>query len=119
MASGQGDGAAGPRRQWDLHLVERELHKLRLTKDERARLGVLMERYADGRSMPSDVKRLDDFHPGLFELRLRGERRIFRLYFADEGGVSVVLALHLVKKKRDRDLAGMGLARERLKRWRE
>jgi putative component of toxin-antitoxin plasmid stabilization module len=93
-----------------------EIRKAGLTNDEGTRLADLMRRHASGRTLRADHKRLRD---GVEELRLRGERRTFRLYFAriDEG--LVLLALHFNIKKKNNDSDAIDLAADRLKRWRD
>ena len=96
--------------------VSNEITKAKLTNDEVTRLIHLMRRHASGGTFRADHKRLRD---GVEELRLSGQRRTFRLYFAriDEG--LVLLALHFNIKKKNNDRDAIDLAAERLKRWRD
>lgn len=86
-----------------------------MSRHEAGRLKDLMDRYLEGRSLSADHKKLRD---GVHELRLDGDGRIFRLYFAHEAGGDVLLALHFAGKKAQRDPAAIDLAIARLKDWR-
>jgi len=92
--------------------VINEILKAKLTIDEKVRLTDLMDRHASGRTLQADHKRLRD---GVEELRLRGERRIFRLYCARVEGGLVLLALHFNCKKKNNDKDAIDLAVNRLK----
>lgn len=96
--------------------VLNEIKKANLTNDEVTRLADLMSRHRFGRTLRADHKRLRD---GVEELRLRGERRTFRLYFARIDGGLVLLALHFNIKKKKNDSDAIDLASDRLKRWRD
>lgn len=96
------------------NVVIKEIKKCGLTRTEAARLEELLDRYSEGRTLPNDCKYLRD---GVSELRLSGDRRIFRLYFADLGDGPVLLALHFAAKKKQLDKPAVDLAVERLRAW--
>lgn len=93
-----------------------EIRKAKLTQDEATRLADLMSRFGSGRTLRKDHKRLRD---GVEELRLDGDRRIFRLYFGRIENGLVLLALHFKAKKKDNDRDAIDVAADRLKRWRD
>lgn len=98
--------------------VDKEITDAKLPLAELARLQALMERYKQGHARRNDWKYLRD---GVYELRLRGDSRIFRLYFAHEGGDGsqlMLLALHFAGKKKQNDRAAVTLAVDRLREWR-
>jgi phage-related protein len=79
--------------------VASEIRKAKLTPREAGALNRLARRIAAGSVFPKDVKRLGG--DGLCEARLDGERRIFRLLFAElAADEKVLLALVFTEKKR-------------------
>lgn len=95
-------------------IVLREIKKAGLTPWEVGRLEELMDRVACCRTLPGDVNPLRD---GVLETRLDGDRRIFRLAYAEVNGGLVLLALHFFPKKKERERAAVDLAISRLKEW--
>lgn len=95
--------------------VIKEIRKAGLTQDEATRLANLMQRFLEGRTFPKDHKVLRE---DVEELRLDGDRRIFRLYFSKTHEGFVLLALHFNGKKKDRDNDAVNLAAKRLRDWR-
>lgn len=91
--------------------VLRELRKMKLIPNEVARMAAVMDRFAKDEAQPKDHKELRD---GVEELRISGDRRTIRLYFAkvDEG--LVLLCLHVHFKKKDLDRDAVDLAADRL-----
>lgn len=90
-------------REWDFYRtkdgacpVEKELEKCKLTGSERAKLLVLMERVQTRRTLPGDVKPLGG---DLLEVRLSGDRRIFRLLYVEQADGLLLLGLVFFQKK--------------------
>ncbi|MEV5423151.1 type II toxin-antitoxin system RelE/ParE family toxin [Streptomyces cellulosae] len=103
------DGGASP--------VQKELAKCKLTDTEKARLKVLMDRVQRGATLPGDVKSLGK---DLLEVRLDGNRRIFRLIYAEEQDGLLLLGLTFFQKKSQATpLTVKRTASKRLKDWRE
>jgi len=92
--------------------VVSEIKKAKLTPDEGTKLALLMTRFASGRTLRADHRRLSG---GVEELRLQGHRRTFRLYFARIDGGLALLPLHFKIKKVDNDKVAKALAADRLK----
>lgn len=98
--------------------VVKELRGLGLSRDEAARLGVVMDRVARGEAMPADLTKLKGRPArGIEEVRVRINRRIARLYFARPDGDLVLLALHVHIKKTNNDRPAVDLAIERLRKY--
>lgn len=95
--------------------VERELRKVRLTGWEAGRLDDTMKRIAEGAGRPGiDFKPLRD---GVLECLVDGQRRTFRLFYAELADRPVLLALHFISKKKQVDRDAIDLAVTRLKDW--
>jgi len=90
--------------------VLREIAKCGLSAWEAAKLDDLLERGATGKLLPNDHKKIDDV---VHELRLKGHKRIFRIYFAKVEGTLILLLLHFKNKKIDHDKDGIELAHQR------
>ncbi len=95
--------------------IQDELRDAKLSKFEVAKLQLLMERLAQGRTMPQDVKALRE---GVRELRAKVGQRSFRLAYAEVDGGLVLLALHFFFKKSQVARCDIDLAVDRLKDWR-
>lgn len=95
--------------------IQDELRDAKLSKYEVAKLQLLMERLAEGRTMPGDVKALRE---GVCELRAKVGQRSFRLAYAEIDGELVLLALHFFFKKSQVARRDIDLAVDRLKDWR-
>ncbi|WP_328582653.1 type II toxin-antitoxin system RelE/ParE family toxin [Streptomyces sp. NBC_00370] len=76
--------------------IRKEMDKCKLSKTELAKLRTLMERVRANRTLPGDVKSLGG---GILEIRLDGDRRIFRLLYAEEADGLLLLALGFFQKK--------------------
>ena len=63
--------------------AEKEVEKANLTKQEKTHLANLMQRIANDEVLPKDVKFIKEH--GLFEARLDGNHRIFRLLYVERG----------------------------------
>lgn len=94
--------------------VGKDMQKLRLTGWEVARLNVVMDRVADGRALPGEVKALRD---GVLEFKLDGQRRTFRMLFAEVDGGLLLLGLHFFAKKTQNARTDVDLAVQRLQSW--
>ncbi|MFF7976859.1 type II toxin-antitoxin system RelE/ParE family toxin [Streptomyces sp. NPDC007905] len=101
-------------------VVRREMEKCQLTRDERAKLGRLMDRAQRGELLPKDCKSLGS---GLLELRLNCGERIFRLFYGEveAASMAVLLAVKFVNKKSTQGIAtdpsDIETARKRLNEW--
>lgn len=97
--------------------VQKELDKCRLTNAELVKLRTLMARVQRRATLPGDVKSLGE---GLLEVRLDGNRRIFRLIYAEEHGGLVLLGLTFFQKKtQSTPSSAKRAASKRLKDWRK
>ncbi|MDG4815904.1 MULTISPECIES: type II toxin-antitoxin system RelE/ParE family toxin [unclassified Micromonospora] len=94
--------------------VQKAIGKYRLTTAELARLYVVMDRVAEGRTRPGDVKALRD---GVLEVRVRIGGRNFRLAYAELGDGLVLLGLHFFHKQRQVEDRHIDTAAARLKDW--
>ncbi|MEW2266969.1 type II toxin-antitoxin system RelE/ParE family toxin [Streptomyces sp. NPDC047853] len=111
-------------REWDFYRtdrgaspVQKELDKCKLTKTEKARLKVLMERIKRGTTLSGDVKPLGG---DLREARLDGDHRIFRLIYVEEREGLLLLGLTFFQKKSQATpLPAKRTANKRLKEWRQ
>lgn len=111
-----------PERRWEFfrsasgrEIVRSEIDKAGLTQTERARLGVLLDRVASGRTMRADVTTLGD---GIEEVRLSGDQRIFRLLFARVEDQHVLLAIRFFSKKSQKTPPNeIKTARKRRNQW--
>lgn len=108
-------------RKWEFYTTEagavparKEIEKHRLSRTELAKLQVIMDRVAEGRTRPGDVKALRD---GVLEVRVRVANRQIRLAYAEVGGGLVLLALHFFQKQRQVEGRHIDVAVERLKDW--
>ncbi|MDT0418087.1 type II toxin-antitoxin system RelE/ParE family toxin [Streptomyces sp. DSM 41982] len=100
-------------------VVQKEIDKCRLKRDEKIRLGAIMKRAAEGNLLPKDRKPLGE---GLWELRLSCGERIFRLFYSEvKGAGPVLLGLRFVNKKSTQgiktDPGDIETARKRLAEW--
>ena len=109
-------------RRWRLYTapgggnpVKKEIEAARLSKGELGRLGELMDRVAEGRTLPKDVK---DLHNGVLEFKLNLRQRSYRLLYAEVDNGLILLALHFFSKKTQVDRKAVDLAVERLRQWR-
>lgn len=98
------DGRVQQESQWQLYVsatgnavVEREIRDSKLTISEQGLLQRMLDRIESGQTLKKDTKYLKQF--GLFEARLDGDRRIFRLLFAKRQGGSILLGLYFTAKK--------------------
>ncbi|SDC98792.1 type II toxin-antitoxin system RelE/ParE family toxin [Streptomyces prasinopilosus] len=103
----------------DAEVVQKEIAKCRLKRDELVRLQKIMERAASDELLPKDRKPLGD---GLWELRLNCGERIFRLFYSEVEGVGpLLLGLKFVNKKSTQgiktDPGDIETARKRLSEW--
>ena len=79
-------------------LVEKEILQARLTSSEAARVEEVLSRVEAGRTLDRDVTKV---RSSIWEIRVDGDRRIFRLYYAKAvGGSPVLLGLVFAVKKR-------------------
>ncbi|MFH9614483.1 type II toxin-antitoxin system RelE/ParE family toxin [Streptomyces pratensis] len=113
-------------KKWELYrssvgaeVVQKEITKCRLKRDELVRLQKIMERTARDELLPRDRKSLGE---GLWELRLNCGERIFRLFYSEiEGGGPVLLGLKFANKKSTQgiktDPGDIETARKRLSEW--
>ncbi|MEU7483546.1 type II toxin-antitoxin system RelE/ParE family toxin [Streptomyces sp. NPDC042319] len=90
------------RREWVLYATEggarpviKEREKCRLTETEKGKLLKVLERVERRQTLPGDVKSLGG---DLLEVRIDGNRRIFRLVYAEVNGGLLLLALHFFQK---------------------
>ena len=98
----------------------KEMQKAHLTRSDLIALDRLMDRVAAGTAVPDgDFKHLRV--EGLWELRLKVDRRSFRLLYSREGGTKfVMVALHFVPKKSQKlPRHTFETARKRLKSWQD
>lgn len=109
------------RREWQFYQapgggvpVQRAINKYDFTAAELARLQVVLDRVAEGRTRPGDVKRLRD---GVLEVRVRIGGRHFRLAYAELDGGLVLLGLHLFHKQKGIELRQVAVAVDRLEDW--
>lgn len=97
--------------------VEDGIKAARLNKTEQTKLRALMQMQARGELEFPTVKHLTDAE-GLWEIRMRVDRRSFRLVFADVGDGLVLLAVHFFEKKTNLAQRDIELAVRRYKEWR-
>lgn len=114
-------------KRWELYrssigadVVAREIAKAKLRREEQARVAAIMARALAGKLQRGDIKPLGD---GLKELRIDGDSRIFRLFYADvDNDGPVLLALKFINKKSTQGIAtpprDIETARKRLAEWR-
>lgn len=122
----EADGAVVCRAEWvffdgdpQRSRVVKEIRGCKLSNREAARLDGLMDRVANGMAIPgSDIKHLKV--EGLWEVRFRGEKRIFRLLYSPESDGRLVLVALRFTAKTSQKLPQhvFESARERLRRWR-
>lgn len=95
--------------------VEKEIARAGLNEYEAGRLNELMDDVRDGEARAGvHFKHLRD---GVREIRLSGNRRIFRLLYAEVDAGLVVLALHFIAKKKQSDQDAIKVAADRLTEW--
>ena len=96
--------------------AEKEVEKANLTKQEKTHLANLMQRIANDEVLPKDVKFIKEH--GLFEARLDGNHRIFRLLYVERGdGSRLVAALFTGKKARRLPSTSFETAKKRILDW--
>lgn len=96
--------------------VIKEIRKADLQATEAVRLQDLLERVAAGDHLPGDVKKL---RGAIWEVRLSGEGRIFRLLYSTVGAGPLLLGLTFHgKKTRKTPPQTIMKAEKRLKAWR-
>lgn len=95
--------------------IRKEIEKAKLSQHELGRLEALLDRVAEGRTLPREIKPLRD---GVSEFKLDLDHRTCRLLFAEVDDGLVLLALHFFIKKKQNDRTAVDLAVDRLKRWR-
>lgn len=117
----QATGAWCMSRHWDFYEapgggdpVRREILKARLTKAETAKLQTIMDRVAEGRTRPGDVKPLRD---GVLEVRIRVGERQLRLAYGEGASNLVLLALHFFQKQRQNESRHVDIAVDRFRDW--
>lgn len=92
--------------------VQKDIHAaFGQDKRGRVRLIALMQRIAEGETLPRDVK---DLKHGLLEARLTHDGNEYRLFYSSIGGGLVLLALHFAGKKARTIPREIELARRRL-----
>jgi len=97
-------------------VVKSEIEQARLTAYEAAQLSRLVDRIAAGETLKRDTKWLKEY--GLWEARLSGDRRIFRLLFAKRSGSAILVGLLFTAKKSDRlPKSSFTTAQQRLVEW--
>jgi phage-related protein len=94
--------------------VLKEIRKCRLSIEEQAKVQVAMDRVAEGRAQPKDVKTLRD---GVLEVRVRVGQRQLRLLYAEVSDGPILLALHFFQKQRQVETRHIDLASGRLRDW--
>ncbi|GAA2491526.1 hypothetical protein Ahu01nite_028630 [Winogradskya humida] len=111
-----------PVKTWDFYKtaagavpVHKELDKHKLNAMELAKLQTIMDRIAEGRAQPKDVKSLRD---GVLEVRVRVGKRQLRMTYAEGGDGLILLALHFFQKQRQVEATHIDLAVSRLEDWR-
>ncbi|WP_329106452.1 type II toxin-antitoxin system RelE/ParE family toxin [Micromonospora sp. NBC_01699] len=80
-----------------------------------AKVQTAMDRVAEGRAQPSDVKAL---RGGVLEVRVSVARRRLRLIYAETEGGLVLLALHFFQKQRQVEARHIDIAIDRLREFR-
>jgi phage-related protein len=111
-------------RAWDFYRtkdgacpVEKELEKCKLTRAEQAKLYVVMDRVQTRRTLSGDVKSLGG---DLLEVRVSGDRRIFRLLYVEQSEGLLLLGLVFFQKKTQATPPAVKLkAKRRLTDWRK
>ncbi|MEU0512567.1 type II toxin-antitoxin system RelE/ParE family toxin [Amycolatopsis sp. NPDC006125] len=94
--------------------VEKDIRRANLAHHELGRMQEIMDRVAEGRALPKEVKYLRD---GVFEFKLNLSQRTYRLLYAEVDGNLVLLALHFFAKKKQVDKKAIDVAVERLRNW--
>lgn len=78
---------------------------------------MVMRRVATGANLKRDVKHL---RGDIYEVRIDGDHRIFRLLFSREGSENVLLGLRFFGKKSAKTpQSEIDLANQRLRHWRQ
>lgn len=125
MRSNGGPGAKRPRREFEYYVgpggratVEREINDADLSEEEAAIVETTLDRVECGDHLPGDIKHL---RGSIWEVRISGDRRIFRLLYAELGrGNPIFLGLVFIgKKSRKTPPAKIDLAEKRLASYRE
>lgn len=98
-------------------IVEKEIKRAKLSERESGRLDELIGRAEQGKLRDGDIEHISG---EIYELRLRGERRIFRLFYATVGeDGAVILGLVFFGKKTQKAPADkIKLAEQRLSEFR-
>ncbi len=97
-------------------VVAKEIRKAKLTAEEASVIEVVVDRLECGELLPGDVKHL---RGDIRELIIPGDRRTFRLLWAEEGTSNILLGLvFFSKKSRKTPPEAIDLAEERLKKHR-
>jgi phage-related protein len=97
------------------NLVAKEIDSARMPKPVRIKLAEVMKRVARGEGHPGD---LDNLGGGVREVRISGDRVIYRLLFSHERQVNVLLALHCFTKRTTKTPPHViDLAKARRKDW--
>jgi phage-related protein len=97
-------------------VVAKEIRKAKLTAEEASVIEVVIDRLECGELLPGDVKRL---RGEIWELIVPGDRRTFRLRWAEEGEGNILLGLvFFSKKSRKTPSEAIDLAEERLRKHR-
>lgn len=126
VVDGLGIGSTGRgavAREWDYYTapgggcpVEKEMGKLKLSSWDAVRVADAMERVAAGQALPGEVKALRD---GVLEVKVNGQRRTYRMLYAELDGGLVLLGLHFFAKKVQNARDDVDLAAKRLRSWLE
>jgi phage-related protein len=95
--------------------VHKEIEKCGLTVTEMAKVQTAMNRVAEGRAQPGDVKTL---RGGVLEVRVSVAQRRLRLIYAESQGGLVLLALHFFQKQRQVETRHIDVAVDRLRDFR-
>lgn len=95
---------------------EKELEQAKLSKTEKTQLANLLERIETGRVLKKDVKYISNYD--LYEARLDGDHRIFRLLYAQRSdGTKLIAALFTSKKSRKLPTTTFKTAQSRIADW--
>lgn len=81
-------------------VVESEIQGCALSADELGALQRMLDRIESGRALKKDTKYLKQHK--VFEARLDGDRRIFRLLFVKRRNNTVLVGLYFTAKKSDK-----------------
>ncbi len=99
------------------HCLKDEFGEAALSQHEASRISMVMRRVATGANLKRDVKHL---RGDIYEVRIDGDHRIFRLLFSREGSENVLLGLRFFGKKSAKTpQSEIDLANQRLRHWRQ